>query len=491
VYELVVADAAWRPHELHRSGVHSFEGTEMHLKKMKIASDASQPRTAANRVTEASESAVRAHVSAAVAFLRDKLAPAGLASREPRSARYELITKVDQQRALGTYAPCIAQLRADEVVSLHLDRLVGTSVAARRLEADDLLKALIFAMLDASGELEYSEATFRDRWQGIVTFLESQTLRSIAIFPIRGLTLSAAPIRISDGIELDYLSQAEIERCNRFGVLHSIFPEGPMEGEFSGTTGIRITVSLPKVVGDDDTHASSFPNESDRGKFGNRPLQREDLVAEDVLVALRLLRHTTIRCNGYAKWIDSFWLDGGTTYSAGQVRLHADTCSLTETDVPEVLRVWELLNRSADGFAFSVRRFSQSFERADPDDRIVDLVIAGESIFVGDTESNGRGELRFRFALRAAKFVDHPTYGRRDMLDVMQRAYDARSAVVHGGHPNPKKIFLPDDKPATLRTFSDAVEHIIRLAILKAIAVPQGEPGVHSSMYWTSLFLDS
>lgn len=461
------------------------------MKKMKIASDATQPRTAANRVTEASESAVRVHVSAAVAFLRDKLAPAGLASREPRSARSELIFKVDQQRALGTYAPCIAQLRADEVVSLHLDRLVGTSVAARRLEADDLLKALIFAMLNGSGEFEFSEATFRDRWQDIVTFLESQTLRSIAIFPIRGLTLSAAPIRISDGIELDYLSHAEIERCNRFGVLHSIFPEGPMEGEFSDSTGIRITANLPKVVGDDDTRASSLPNEIDSGKFGNRPLQREDLVAEDVLVALRLLRHTTIRCNGYAKWIDSFWLDGGTTYSAGQVRFHADTCSITETDVPEVLRVWELLNRSADGFAFSLRRFSQSFERADPDDRIVDLVIAGESIFIGDTESNGRGELRFRFALRAAKFVDHPTYGRRDMLDVMQRAYDARSAVVHGGHPNPKKIFLPDDKPATLKTFSEGVEHIIRLAILKAIAIPQGEHGVHASTYWTSLFLDS
>jgi hypothetical protein len=462
----------------------------MHLKK--IAVDESQPRTAATRVTDATESAVRSHVSETVGFLRGKLAPADSPLRVPGSTRYDLITMVDQQRELGTYVPCTAQLRNDKVIAQHLDHLVGTSFATRRLEADDLLKELIFSMLDADGQLEYSEATFRDRWQDIVMFLESQTLRSIAIFPIHGLTLSAPPIRICEGIELDYLSQAEIERCNRVGVLHSVFPHHPIEGEFNGTAGIRITGYVPKVVRGDGTGASAFPVEGDRGKFGNRPLQREELWAEDVLVALRLLRHTTIRCNGYAKWVDSFWLDGGTNYSPGQPRQHAGTCNLGEADIPEVLRVWELLNRKADdGFAFSLRRFSQSFERADLDDRIVDLVIAGESIFVGDTESSGRGELRFRFALRAAKFVDHPIYGRHDMLDVMQRAYDARSAIVHGGHPNPKKIFLPDDRPGTPGAFSDAVEHIIRLAILKAIAMPQEELGIHSSTYWTNLFLDS
>lgn len=461
----------------------------MHLKKMKIASDVSQPRTAAHRVTEATESAVRDHVSAAVPFLRDKLGLASQASRNPKLARFDLITQVDQQRGLGTYDPCIAQLRADEVVSRHLDRLVGTSVTARRIEADDLLKELIFAMQDANGEFEYSEAIFRDRWQGIVTFLESKAIRSIAIFPIGGLTLSTAPIIICDGVELDYLSDSEIERCARVGVLQPKFPGDPIPGEFSGTAGIRITGSHPKVVGDDDKSATSFHNESDRGSFGKRPLLRDDLVAEDVMVALRLLRHTTIRCNGYAKWFDSFWLNGGISYSPGQVRLHAGTCSLTEADVQEVLRVWELLKRSVDGFSFSLRRFSQSFERADPDDRIVDLVIAGESIFLGDME--GRGELRLRFALRSAKFVDHPTYSRGEMYDVMQRAYDARSAIVHGGHPHPKKVFLPNDKPGALKTFSDAFENVIRLAILKAIIIPQGEPGVHNTKYWTSLFLDS
>src|SRR5262249_10890854 len=53
---------------------------------------------------------------------------------------------------------------------------------------------------------------------------------------------------------------------------------------------------------------------TDEGRFGNRPVLRDDLVVDDVLSALRLLKHTQVHTTGYASWTDSRWLSAGTSY---------------------------------------------------------------------------------------------------------------------------------------------------------------------------------
>ncbi len=116
-------------------------------------------------------------------------------------------------------------------------------------------------------------------------------------------------------------------------------------------------------------------------------------------------------------------------------------------------------------------------------DRIVDLVIAAESLFLGDLGVQDRGELRFRFALRAAKFIEHPSYGEHDIFRVMRRAYDARSAIVHGGLP--KDTRLPDDQSAELPTFIDAIEELVRLALRKVLSM-KGKT-VRQVEYWDTL----
>src|SRR3546814_8154083 len=58
--------------------------------------------------------------------------------------------------------------------------------------------------------------------------------------------------------------------------------------------------------------------------------------------------------------------------------------SLPEADVPQFLEVWRLLEAGSDEMDFTLRRFNLSFERRLGDDRLVDLVIAAESLFLGD-----------------------------------------------------------------------------------------------------------
>ncbi len=104
---------------------------------------------------------------------------------------------------------------------------------------------------------------------------------------------------------------------------------------------------------------------------------------------------------------------------------------------------------------------------------------------MGDLDVQDRGELRFRFALRTAKFIEHPTYGEHDIFRVMRRAYDARSAVVHGG--SPKDTRLPDDQSANLPAFIDVIEELIRLGLCKGLSMKEDRKKIRQAEYWDTL----
>ncbi len=192
---------------------------------------------------------------------------------------------------------------------------------------------------------------------------------------------------------------------------------------------------------------------------------------DDVLSALRLFKHTQIRTAGHATWTDSYWLKGGTSYRVLGQWPYGGKFELSEGEVPQFLELWRLLEEGAARFGFSIHRFNLAFDRGLLADRIVDLVIAAEALFLGDLDEQYRGELRFRFALRAAKFIEHPNYGEHDIFRVMRRAYDARSAIVHGG--SPKDTSLPDNQSAKLPTFIDAIEELVRLGLRKALSMKE------------------
>jgi hypothetical protein len=67
----------------------------------------------------------------------------------------------------------------------------------------------------------------------------------------------------------------------------------------------------------------------------------------------------------------------------------------------------------------------------------------------------------------------------------MRRAYDARSAVVHGG--TPKDTRLPDNSSANLVTFTEVVEELVRGGIRKALSMGEEGTKLRQSQYWDEL----
>src|SRR5262249_13453507 len=103
------------------------------------------------------------------------------------------------------------------------------------------------------------------------------------------------------------------------------------------------------------------------------------------------------------------------------------------------------------------------------DDALVDYMISAESLFLSDPSSD-RGEMRYRLSHRAAIFIDSAQYIRRDVFGFMQRAYDARSAIVHGaGTPKLTKLKGPKGEMLSLHDFTELTGTLMREALRKAI----------------------
>ena len=385
---------------------------------------------------------------------------------------------------LPAYDKCTQALKADEIIGPHLDRLVGTSISASRIEVDDILQSVIYRMVDHEGNFEFTDDRLADMWGKLAEFFVATHIPWTMVAPLPRLKVPTLPLRLNDEIVLDRLTDDEVTRCCACGVLRPDAPQLPLIYA-DMAVGIRFTRRLPKVIRVDG-ETISLPRESE-GRFGSRPILREDLVVDDVLSALRILKHGRVRATGYATWTDSPLFLGGLSFRVLGQWPYGGDYDLAESEVPELRELWQLLVSAGRRFGFSIHRFSRAFDRGLLVDRIVDLVIAAESLFLGDSGAKDRGELRFRFALRAAKFIEDLPYDELETFRVMRRAYDVRSTVVHGGVPDDTR--LPDNDSATLQIFTDAIEELVRLALRKALSMNESGDRLRQSAYWDSLVL--
>lgn len=67
----------------------------------------------------------------------------------------------------------------------------------------------------------------------------------------------------------------------------------------------------------------------------------------------------------------------------------------------------------------------------------------------------------------------------------MRRAYDARSAIVHGGSPDDTR--LPDNQSAKLGTFIDVMEELVRLGLRKGLSMKEDAKKMRQAEYWDNL----
>lgn len=94
--------------------------------------------------------------------------------------------------------------------------------------------------------------------------------------------------------------------------------------------------------------------------------------------------------------------------------------------ISEFYKVVSKAHANHEGLLLTLRRFNCALCRKEPEDKIVDVTISLESLISGTTE------MRHKFATYNAWAAEPDQTKREKAFDLLQKLYDARSAIVHG-----------------------------------------------------------
>jgi hypothetical protein len=305
------------------------------------------------------------------------------------------------------------------------------------------------------------------------------------VAPLLGFSSEVLPIELAPDLTIDTLSDDEVNRCVKIGLLGSIFLDFALLAA-KDTVGLRVRTSVKKIISD-GTEPPASGTAVDPGLFGRRPPLYASQLVDDVLVALRLFKSGNVSSPGSITFCDAWSVASSMGFNfRPSKRPHLGKYSLNQEEVDQLREIWSALTGGLlEQKAFlesSLRRFNFAGDRFRPDDELVDLLIAAESLLLTDASP---AELQFRLALRAAKFVEHPELSPQDVYELMKKAYNVRSEIVHTGKVSNKTLnSLPQN---SLNAFADDVEEIIRLALRKAINVASTEQDFGKSTYWDNL----
>lgn len=136
----------------------------------------------------------------------------------------------------------------------------------------------------------------------------------------------------------------------------------------------------------------------------------------------------------------------------------------------------------------AIRRFGYSSERYRSEDKIIDVLIAAEALFLSGNKYTG--EIKYRLAQRSAFFLTEPGESRKTIFDRMKIAYDLRSTTAHGGTYKKALPNKSDGNAYTLDEFVWQIQDYVRWAILKAVHLASLPETPQHIVEWDDLILN-
>lgn len=388
----------------------------------------------------------------------------------------------DELQRLPEYQICLETLLNDPVITSQTEVLTGTnsSMRERSQSAEGLMtRVLDLGMREGHGDFdanyfEYEYTRFEDAYYCSDIVYE-------VIAPLPGIAI-ARSLRLSDDLEITSVPVEELDRTAR-----------KMKRRSSGhpfhdnVCIVRTECRLPKVVGDDHEPKAQAREEDLRTQRAVH-----DRI-EQVVNALRLAGIET----AYSSAIihrPSKWAFDQDRFFRG--RFQPDlfyVSNLEEQWLDGFAEFWQSFQSAAEKkrsfLDVAIRRFGYAHERQRAEDRIIDLMISAEALFLSDYNKDKYvGEIRYRLSLRAALFLASESESQRTVFRWMRDAYDLRSKLAHGGDVSSAKLpKRPDETILDIEEFVGAIQTYIRLALVKAIHLVNDPSAPKNLVDWDEL----
>ncbi|OPY86690.1 MAG: hypothetical protein A4E71_01383 [Smithella sp. PtaU1.Bin162] len=372
---------------------------------------------------------------------------------------------------------------SDQIISPQLNTLVGTCMGRSRFELFSIVFNSLSPFLTDTEIVNFDDQIFKTEYSKIEKALYSDKIELERLTPLCGFLTDSPNFVLDDKLSIVKLSDPEVLQMLRLGIkIGDTFGQEDFIHHIH-QFAIKLTYDLPKIAGDGDIQG----NIDAHIPYVNGTLEQK------LLSALRLFKEGKIYALGTVVRSNSIF-NVGVSYNLGTTSraFIENKFQLSETERDKFIKFWEVYqgtNIPENNFlSVAIRRFSQANERVSTEDKIIDLFISAEALFLSSGGSF-QGELKYRLSHRAAMFLDDEKDKQREVFKFMQKAYDVRSAIVHGTALNlPKK---DDGMPYLLEEFCKRLESDLRVAINKTIKQASTAKNPNKVLEWDSIIFPS
>lgn len=281
------------------------------------------------------------------------------------------------------------------------------------------------------------------------------------------------PIDMGDGIAMKGLDEGDIEKY--------LDVQRPQRGPVLGATFER----PPRWSLVHETRVSKMIGRSG----ANTRASYLDAI-DDVITALCVFRRGFFRAKGYFVVSDSISHQGTLRIGGGETYWsHHDPLNFDDAAAEEFVEFFQSLrgvmnggNRKVIGVA--PRRVRYAAQRHRPEDRLIDLLIAAEALFLPQQSS----EIGYKFAMRAAYLLEDTPARRRTVFAEMKKAYGIRSKLVHGGSPDYPSV---DGQKMRPEKYALYIEDAVLDSLHRIIERVNDGRGWGRDEHWDALILGS
>ncbi len=362
--------------------------------------------------------------------------------------------------ALPEYAACVEAVAADPGIAPALGKLAGTFMASRKITPDEIVEQALNMAIHRSETLDEVEGRAAELAHDVVEDVSLAPATITTIVPLVGV--SAPPIRLNEDTEISELTDDEIERLLRAGMLRMLGGGGMVR--LPSRCCLRIKTKVGRIASDKASYHARIKQEEraiGAGRGGATWLAK----------ALRLEKPGRVHVGGQITFGESI-IGGGASTATSSWELCPSSIeyTLNETEVRSVIDTMRaLVDERVTKHEFidvALRRLLFAGDRKKREDRFLDLMIGTEALFLPEKGT----EISYKFSIRVAHFVQIGGNSRRTLYKSMRDAYDLRSKIVHGGEVAGAENELIDLVEEVLRSGA-------REMIRRALANPDAKKG--------------
>ncbi len=395
---------------------------------------------------------------------------------------YEHILKDIDERVsfVSLVSGVMDELRTDVYWGCHIDKFIGSCFTARCFHSEFLLNDLIRKYVDLSKKIEFND----DIFDCVVAFYEEAFFQNnveyIRITPLMGIELEKN-ITISDEMSLEILCHNDISKAIEYGIsgADSIsFERGILREPCQFALVTRFSVS--KIVTDNINDISG----AKESEFVWTKFEKDESTVIDLLA---LILGSRVVSTGYVmKSVNPVF--EFVRYGSNGTRAHCYLVNKTIDSAIErdLCNLFNLYNNSISekwsSLAIAIRRFSLALANDSLDDKLLDIMISAESIFLDDS-----AELSYRLALRAATILGENCTNRHKIYLFFKEMYQLRSKIVHG-----KRSFsqFRNDTEKYCEKI-DRLVMCIRMALLKILSIMSKNDQVNKLIDWEDVLFQA